>query len=77
MVTVYEPDAIPEDPNTIHDSDNEIIKLIKELLNTYPFIKHSIFIPSFVRAFVLVSSKMEAIFSSTTGSLKRVRLLFE
>lgn len=34
VVTVYEPDSIPEDPNTVKDSDSEIVKLVKELLNT-------------------------------------------
>lgn len=33
-MTVYEPDCIPEDPNTVKDSDTEIVKLVKELLNT-------------------------------------------
>ena len=35
-VTVFEPDAIPEDPNTIKETDCETVKLVKELLNTYP-----------------------------------------
>lgn len=31
---VLKPEDIPEDPNDIKDTDSEVIRLIKELLNT-------------------------------------------
>lgn len=52
-IPVYEPSEIPEDPNRIKDTDCEVVKLVKELLDTYPLFFDSIlsFIP---RAFVRV-----------------------
>ncbi|KAM7458702.1 hypothetical protein BLSTO_00548 [Blastocystis sp. subtype 1] len=41
LVTVYEPQNVPEDPNTIKDSDCETVKLVKELLNTYPAVPYT------------------------------------
>ena len=40
-MTVYEPQNVPEDPNTIKDSDCETGKLVKELLNTYPAVPYT------------------------------------
>ena len=71
-MTVYEPQNVPEDPNTIKDSDCETVKLVKELLNTYPSIPmHGSLTTG---AFVLASFKMAVISSSMRGSPKRERL---
>ena len=52
-IPVYEPSEIPEDPNRIKDTDCEVVKLVKELLDTYPLFFDSIL--SFIsRAFVRV-----------------------
>ena len=52
-IPVYEPSEIPEDPNRIKDTDCEVVKLVKELLDTYPLFFDSIL--SFIsRAFVHV-----------------------
>lgn len=40
-MTVYEPQNVPEDPNTIKDSDCDTVKLVKELLNTYPAVPYT------------------------------------
>ena len=34
VITVYEPKDIPEDPNLIKESDCEVVKLVKEVLQT-------------------------------------------
>ena len=34
---MYEPEEIPQDPNKIQDGDDDVVRLVKELLNTYPF----------------------------------------
>ena len=34
---MYEPKDIPEDPNKIKETDCEVVKLVKEVLQTYPF----------------------------------------
>lgn len=33
---MYEPENVPEDPNKIKETDCETVKLVKELLDTYP-----------------------------------------
>ena len=73
-IPVYEPSEIPEDPNKIKDTDCEVVKLVKELLDTYPcFHFLGFLIPiEFVRA----CSKMAATFSSSSGFPRRARSSF-
>ena len=52
-IPVYEPSEIPEDPNRIKDTDCEVVKLVKELLDTYPLFFDSI-LSLISRAFVHV-----------------------
>ena len=71
---MYEPSEIPEDPNKIKDTDCEGVKLVKELLDTYPcFHCLGFLIPiEFVRA----CSKMAATFSLSSGFPRRARSSF-
>ena len=44
-IPVYEPSEIPEDPNRIKETDCEVVKLVKELLDTYPLFRVILFFP--------------------------------